>query len=467
MITQIEIDGFKTFRDFKVELAPFQVIVGPNASGKSNLFDALQLLSRLVSVDLLSAFKGLRGDVHELFTNLPGEKSNPRIHIAVEMLIDSNIQDEFGNEVQLTHRRLRYEITISLKKRGTQEQLRVIHESLASISIDKDEWSKKYTPILLKEVYPETLQNQSIFIETSQEKTNKTEPLLLLNSENEHEGKIFFSERMKRTILSGVNNIDFPHTYAVSEALRSLNLLHLNPKELRRPSQFADSPYLSQDGENLPATLARIQNEDPLTFNLISLDMARLVPGILAITVEKDQIRNQYYIQVKMSDQRTFSANVLSDGTLHLLALATLRNDPQLHGTVCIEEPENGVQSLYLPRVAELLRSMATNFGDSEQANQPLKQILVITHSPLFISLPEVRDSLLLTIMPSYVEGKGLPPLQITRMVPVVTRDTSIAKSNDRNRAIEAYTIDTVKKILNEATLQEARDYLQNATGNL
>jgi AAA15 family ATPase/GTPase len=47
MITQIEIDGFKTFKDFKVELAPFQVIVGANGSGKSNLFDALQLLSRL------------------------------------------------------------------------------------------------------------------------------------------------------------------------------------------------------------------------------------------------------------------------------------------------------------------------------------------------------------------------------------------------------------------------------------
>jgi AAA15 family ATPase/GTPase len=44
MITQIELDDFKTFKDFKVELAPFQVIVGPNGSGKSNLFDALRLL---------------------------------------------------------------------------------------------------------------------------------------------------------------------------------------------------------------------------------------------------------------------------------------------------------------------------------------------------------------------------------------------------------------------------------------
>ena len=47
--------------DFKVELAPFQVLVGSNASGKSNLFDALHLLSRLAEVDLRSAFQGLRG----------------------------------------------------------------------------------------------------------------------------------------------------------------------------------------------------------------------------------------------------------------------------------------------------------------------------------------------------------------------------------------------------------------------
>jgi AAA15 family ATPase/GTPase len=52
MITQIEIDGFKSFKDFKVELAPFQVIVGPNGSGKSNLFDALLLLSRFAEMDL-------------------------------------------------------------------------------------------------------------------------------------------------------------------------------------------------------------------------------------------------------------------------------------------------------------------------------------------------------------------------------------------------------------------------------
>ena len=46
MITRIELDGFKTFQDFSLDLAPLQVIVGANGAGKSNLFDALRLLGR-------------------------------------------------------------------------------------------------------------------------------------------------------------------------------------------------------------------------------------------------------------------------------------------------------------------------------------------------------------------------------------------------------------------------------------
>ena len=48
MITRIEIDGFKSFLDFKLDVPPFLALVGPNASGKSNLFDALRLVADVV-----------------------------------------------------------------------------------------------------------------------------------------------------------------------------------------------------------------------------------------------------------------------------------------------------------------------------------------------------------------------------------------------------------------------------------
>jgi len=50
MITKIEIDGFKTFDNFKIELSPFVIIAGVNGSGKSNLFDAILLLSLKIHV---------------------------------------------------------------------------------------------------------------------------------------------------------------------------------------------------------------------------------------------------------------------------------------------------------------------------------------------------------------------------------------------------------------------------------
>jgi predicted ATPase len=41
MITRIEIDGFKSFLDFHLDVPPLLALVGPNAGGKSNLLDAI------------------------------------------------------------------------------------------------------------------------------------------------------------------------------------------------------------------------------------------------------------------------------------------------------------------------------------------------------------------------------------------------------------------------------------------
>jgi ABC-type cobalamin/Fe3+-siderophores transport system ATPase subunit len=41
MITHVEIDGFTSFLDSRLDMPPFLTLVGPNSSGKSNLFDAL------------------------------------------------------------------------------------------------------------------------------------------------------------------------------------------------------------------------------------------------------------------------------------------------------------------------------------------------------------------------------------------------------------------------------------------
>ena len=57
MLTRIEIDGFKTFENQAIDLTPFTAIIGNNAAGKSNLFDAIQLLSHLATRDVAEAMR--------------------------------------------------------------------------------------------------------------------------------------------------------------------------------------------------------------------------------------------------------------------------------------------------------------------------------------------------------------------------------------------------------------------------
>jgi predicted ATPase len=74
VITRIEIDGFKSFDEFGLELRPFNVLVGPNNGGKSNLLEAVDLLAELLDRSDRPLFERRRGTGTQLFRQrLDGE----------------------------------------------------------------------------------------------------------------------------------------------------------------------------------------------------------------------------------------------------------------------------------------------------------------------------------------------------------------------------------------------------------
>ena len=113
MLTRIEIDGFKTFEAFSLDLEPLTAIVGPNASGKSNLFDALQFLSLLAQHDIRTAMQGLRGEPEELFRQTPFGFSDC-MTFAVEALLSRKGVDAFGTPYETPAQRLRYELKLAM-----------------------------------------------------------------------------------------------------------------------------------------------------------------------------------------------------------------------------------------------------------------------------------------------------------------------------------------------------------------
>ena len=112
---------------------------------------------------------------------------------------------------------------------------------------------------------------------------------------------------------------------------------------------------------------------------------------------------------------------------------------------------------------------MATDFNDPQQVAEPLKQIVITTHSPTFISQPGVIDTLLLAMMPTRVGDEENPSVRVTRMIPVITPKTisQYELEATRDKAVEVYTIDTVKEYLDSHNLNNARDQLKKARTTL
>ncbi|MEO5727492.1 MAG: AAA family ATPase, partial [Byssovorax sp.] len=138
MITRLEIDGFKSLRELAVDLEPLTVFIGPNSAGKSNLLDALALLSRLSSMSIDDAFKQGRGRAIDQFTRRGGQ-AGTTIRFAVEVLTPGPAGEE-GERVERPNR-YRYELTIerSALPSGV-ERLSISHEKLTVIERAEDGW---------------------------------------------------------------------------------------------------------------------------------------------------------------------------------------------------------------------------------------------------------------------------------------------------------------------------------------
>ena len=141
MLTRLQVRGFKSLWDVDVRFGPFTCIAGPNAVGKSNLFDAIQLLSRLASENLLQAALSVRsegspsGNVFDLF-HRHRDHTSARIFLAAEMIVPSEGVDDLGQRAKASITTLRYSLEIAFDQPEESEGLpgiRLLSENLLPI----------------------------------------------------------------------------------------------------------------------------------------------------------------------------------------------------------------------------------------------------------------------------------------------------------------------------------------------
>lgn len=384
MITKIEISGFKSFVDFKMEFSPLTVIAGTNASGKSNLFDALHLLSNLAKMDLRSAFsnKKLRGDLSELFTKYSDDLSASEMRFAVEMLVPRTVKDNWGGEAQVKTPRLRYEVVIA-KCRNEQgfDDLKVTSETLSRIRTADDTWAKEY---LKKhtDIWRSTQSGGSgePYLYTREDRGY---PTITIRQDGGHgRGRSVPADAVNQTVLGSINSVDFPHIFAAQQEIASWNFMQLNPELLREPTRY-DVNYtgdtIGHSGENLSAAIYRLYNQDQYLMDRIIMKMSSFLSGYTKLKVKDDKANKQFVFDLQNSEGKVFSSRVLSEGTLRILVLCVLLYDNKFQGLLCFEEPENGIHPYRLGAMSDLLRLLSSNFDDEDDL---LRQVIVNTHSP-------------------------------------------------------------------------------------
>jgi predicted ATPase len=164
--------------------------------------------------------------------------------------------------------------------------------------------------------------------------------------------------------------------------------LQLEPTALRQPSTFNAEQRLQPNGEGLAATLFRIarsSKDSEATYARIANRLAELVSNVNRITVERNEKLELLTLMLTDREGTEHAARSLSDGTLRFLALTVLEMDPEAHGVLCLEEPENGIHPDHIGSMIRLLQDIAFDPERPLDSDNPLRQVIVNTHSPLVV----------------------------------------------------------------------------------
>lgn len=434
MITRLEVDGFKNLIGFSVDFAPYTCIAGPNGVGKSNIFDAIRFLSLLADHSLTEAALLVRGsgteagEISDLFWS-DGLHRRDEFVIAAEMIIERSVRDDFGRPAEANSTYLRYEVRVghdSPSVPGVLGRLILHSESLDYIK-EGEAAAKLRFPLSAGEFRKNVVSNkrrtQSGYISARTAADGQTEILVHQEGGSRGPAQTAPAATAPKTIVGTSNTSSTPTILAVRREMQRWRFLALEPSAMRSPNRFHTDSHVTSSGGHLAATLNRLGNEAEArgenregVFSAVALRLRELVP-ISEIDVEVDEVRKLLTVVAEESTGVRLPAASLSDGTLRFLTLAVMVADAEANGVLCIEEPENGIHPAKMGEMVRLLRDLAVDAGKCPGTENPFRQVIVATHSPVFVQLQNQDDLLFAT--EAKVKGRDGHPVRTLRCRPL------------------------------------------------
>ena len=373
-ISKVWARNFRSIESAELQLGALTVLVGPNASGKSNLIDAIGFLGDAARLGLETAITK-RGGIDSLGRKSPtGRVLGPEIGYAY--------MSEWGA----------FEYSLVLTRRGRGEY-RITRESAKVEAIDSDtslhvqfnngRLTRPNLARLLK-------RGDSTRTEDGKQAAGLAHLASSVIAESDRrELQLMSAEPSGLTTILALllsrrdsdNMSGLPLHQALDDArdkLRKIGLYHIFPNSLRDPQKVADSHPLSTGGENLASTLKDIIQKKSRFLQDLKDALAFAVPGIRDIRVKT---AGSYHV-VELYHQRDgandrgswFDLSHESDGTIRLLALLTALFQEPAPSLIGLEEPELAIHPGAMAVLSDTMEEAALR-----------GQVLVATHSPNLI----------------------------------------------------------------------------------
>ena len=378
MITSLRLIDFKNFADETLRMGPFTVIVGANASGKSNLRDAFRLLHAIGrGYNLADAVGGRYGAGGQVEWNQVRGAFREIIRFgqsafSLQVKMEDYHSVVFDSEPFPRTRRTHYliEVGSDRQKPGT---FRVTREELD-----------------LKFVERELIYTSHPSDPDPVRKQDDDEHLLLRMTKTGGQRGQKYGDRIAvrpdqpaLTQIREHKRVVKSHKAAAArmlDVLGAMRFLDLSPESMRQPA-FPAQTILGDSGENLPAVLKEICAAPGRRETLAEWTRELTPMDVRDFEFPTDPTTGKVQLAFRESTGRVVSAWVASDGTLRFLAmLAALlgAKKPKPAGLYFFEEIDNGIHPSRLRLLAELIERCTAENG---------VQVVATTHSPDLLSM--------------------------------------------------------------------------------
>ena len=376
-ITNIAVSNFKSFKNLDLDLGRFNVVIGANASGKSNfveVFRFLKTLERENLVDAISLYGGgesilnkrlSSSELLRLGVSFGGQTKHGVLSYvqADETVYSFSLQfDNPQSEPVVEDDHLTQKMRIEVGDEPTDMRV----ETFMSGGKRRVEIGPQN---LVDRIKDEKVPLNNPWLSTPYERLRGTADLIEMWKANELLIRLNFFNLIGPSgdsLFAGVGVYD------------------LEPRAVKRPHEKAGRASLDGNGENLVLVLKNILADPEKSRKFHNL-LGYILPFAREVGVEQYlgtslllKLREEYH-------EESLLANLLSDGTVDLVALivALFFEDKDV---VIIEEPERNLHPRLISALVELLKDAART-----------KQVIITTHSPEIVKHAGVDNLLLIS----------------------------------------------------------------------